>query len=129
MKKNCTLIELLIGISFVGIIAQVVCLIFLKQHLYHAVGLWVGILISAGMAIHMQYSIEAGLNMSEEAGAKHMQKASFLRTIVICAVIAVVLYKKWGNPLTILVGIMALKVAAYSQPFLHKILEKRRKGE
>lgn len=124
MKKNSTLIELLIGIFSVGIIAQIVLLIFFERHLYHAVGLWVGELISAGMVIHMQRSIEDGLDLSGEAGVKHMQKGSAMRMIIACVVIAVVLYKEWGNPLTLLIGVMGLKMAAYMQPFIHKILEK-----
>lgn len=128
MKKNSTLKELLIGIFIVGILTQIVCLIFLKRHLYHAVGLWAGILISVGMTIHMQHSIEDGLDLQGDAGVKHMKKAYMMRTMVACVVIAIILYFGWGNPLTIIVGITALKVAVYLQPLVHKALEKRRKG-
>lgn len=128
MKKNSTLKELLIGISFVGILAQIVCLIFLDRHLYHAIGLWVGILLAAGMAIHMQRSIEDGLDLLGDAGVKHMKKAYLMRTTVGCIVIAVVLYYDWGNPITILLGVMTLKIAVYLQPLVHKVLEKRKKG-
>ena len=128
MKKNSTLKELLIGVSLVGILVQIVCLIFLERHLYHAVGLWTGIAISVGMAIHMQRSIEDGLDLQGDAGVKHMKKAYMMRTMVVCVVIAVVLYFDWGNSLTIVIGIMALKIAVYLQPLVHKVLEKRKKG-
>lgn len=128
MKKSSTLKELLIGIFIVGILAQIVCLIFLKRHLYHAVGLWAGIFISVGMAIHMQRSIEDGLDLLGDAGVKHMKKAYVMRTGVVCIAMAVIMYFDWGNPLTILLGITALKVAVYLQPLVHKVLEKRKKG-
>lgn len=128
MKKNSTLKELLIGIFVVGILAQIVCLIFLKRHLYHAVGLWVGIFIAAGMAVHMQRSIEDGLDLMGDAGAKYMKKGYLTRTLVVCAVMAAVMYFDWGNPITILLGVMALKVAVYLQPLVHKVLEKVKKG-
>lgn len=128
MKKNNTLLELLIGVVLVGFLSQIVCLIFFKQHLYHAVGLWTGIGISIGMAIHMQRSIEDGLDISGDAGVKHMKKAYLTRTAIAIVVMAVVMYFNWGNPITILVGVIALKVAVYLQPLVHKVLEKRQKG-
>ena len=128
MKKNSTLKELLIGIFSVGILSQIVCLIFLKRHLYHAIGLWVGIFIASGMAIHMQRSIEDGLDLMGDAGVKHMKKAYLMRTTIVLVIMAAVMYFDWGNPITILVGVMALKVAVYLQPLVHKVLEKRKKG-
>lgn len=128
MKKNRTLLELLIGVVLVGILSQIVCLIFLKRHLYHAVGLWVGIFISVGIAIHMQRSIEDGLDILGDAGVKHMKTAYLTRTAVTVVIIAAVMYFDWGNPLTILIGIMALKVGVYLQPLVHNVLEKRKKG-
>ena len=128
MKKDSTLKELLIGIVVVGITAQLLCLLFGTQHLYNAIGLWVGVILATGMAIHMQRSIEDGLDLMGDSGVKHMQKASATRMLVVSAIMAVVLYKQWGNPLTLLVGIMTLKLGAYMQPLTHKILEKRRKG-
>lgn len=128
MRKNSTLKELLVGILLVGIISQLVCLIFWNDILYHTIGLWVGVGVAAGMAIHMQRSIEDGLDLMGESGVKHMQKASAMRMVVACVVMAVVLYKGWGNPITLLVGVMALKVAAYMQPLVHRVLTKIRKG-
>lgn len=128
MKKNRTLLELLIGVVLVGVFSQIVCLIFFKRHLYHAVGLWTGILISIGMAIHMQRSIEDGLDILGEAGVKHMKKAYMARTAVAVVIMAMVMYFDLGNPLTILVGVIALKLAVYLQPTVHKVLKKRKKG-
>ena len=128
MKKNSTLMELLMGILVVGIVSQFVCLIFFKQHVYHAVGLWTGVAVAAGMAVHMQRSIEDGLDLMGDSGVKHMQKASATRMLIACVVMAIVMYYNWGNPLTLLLGVMALKLAAYMQPFMHRVLEKISKG-
>ena len=128
MKRDKTLMEVLLGILVVGIVSQLVCLIFFRQHIYHAVGLWAGVAVAVGMAIHMQRSIEDGLDLMGDSGVKHMQKASAIRSIVACVVMAVVLYYDWGNPLTLLLGVMSLKLAAYMQPLMHSILEKISKG-
>ena len=128
MKRNSTLKELITGIMVLGIVFQLALVLFFRQHFYHAIGLWVGILLSVGLAIHMQYSIEDGLDLRGEDGVKHMQKAAVLRMVVSCVVVAVVLYYEWGNPLTLLIGIMSLKMAAYLQPITHRIFEKTKKG-
>ena len=122
MKKNSTLIELLMGILVVGIVSQLLCLIFLKQHVYNAVGLWTGVAVAAGMAVHMQRSIEDGLDLMGDSGVNPMQQASATRMLVACVVMAIVMYYNWGNPLTLLLGVMALKLAAYMQPFMHRVL-------
>ena len=128
MQRDSTLKEILIGIFTFGVLAQLVCLLFHGSLLYHTVGLWTGIVISFGVAIHMKRSIEDGLDLTGDAGVKHMKKAYLLRTSVVCVLVAVVLYFHWGNPLTILLGITALKIAVYTQPLVHKILYKKRKG-
>ncbi len=128
MKKNSTLTEVLIGIMLSGLFAQLVCLIFFERYLYHAIGLWTGILVSIGMAIHMQRSIEDGLDLMGDTGVKHMRNAYLTRTVVSVVIIATVIYFDWGNPITILVGITAFKLAIYLQPLVHKVLEKLRKG-
>lgn len=128
MRKNSTLIELLMGILVVGIVCQLLCLFFFRQYVYNAVGLWTGVAIASGMAVHMQRTIEDGLDMMADSGVKHMQKASASRMLVACALMAVVMYYDWGNPLTLLLGVMALKLAAYMQPFMHRVLGKKSKG-
>ena len=127
MKKDNTLKELLVGIFAVGVLVQVICLFFRENFIYHTVGLWVGILASAGMAIHMKRSIEDGVDLPGEAGVKYMKRAYVMRTAIVCVVIAAVLHFELGNPFTILIGVMALKLAAYFQPWIHKIVKK--KGE
>lgn len=124
--KNSTLKELLIGIGIVGIVSQILCLILFNRHLYHAIGLWTGIGISFVITIHMQRSIEDGLDIAGDAGVKHMKTAYLLRTGISVLVMATVMYYGWGNPLTILLGIMALKIAVYLQPVMHKVLEKQK---
>lgn len=121
MKKDNTLAELLIVILVIGIIEQILCLIFLENHLYHAVGLWTGIFLGMGLAIHMKRSIEEALDFPAESAQKYMQSATIKRMVISCIVIGIVLYFDWGNSLTILAGIFALKIAAYMQPFMHNV--------
>lgn len=128
MKKNNTLLELLIGVFATGVIAQIVCLLFFKRYVYNAIGLWVGVLVATGMVIHMQRSIEDGLDLMGDAGVKYMKKGYLTRTTIAIVVMAAVMYFDWGNPITILVGVTTLKLAVYLQPFIHKVVEGKKKG-
>ena len=58
MKKDKTLTELIVGIIFLGAVVQIIILIAFQNDLYNAAGLWSGIVIGIGMAVHMKHSIE-----------------------------------------------------------------------
>lgn len=122
-KKDNTLLEMLVGIIIWGILSQIVLLIFFENYLYNAVGLWCGIVVAGGMAIHMKRSIEDAYDMQVDIG-KQIRADSIKRMCVAAIVIGAVFYFEAGNPLTVLVGIMSLKISAYAQPYMHKLLRK-----
>ncbi|MFR4380867.1 MAG: hypothetical protein ACLT3R_00600 [Roseburia sp.] len=63
MKKDKTLTELIVGIIFLGAVVQIIILIAFQNDLYNAPGLWSGIVIGIGMAVHMKHSIEDALDL------------------------------------------------------------------
>ena len=129
MKKNETLVELLIGIISLGIIMQIVCLIVSGNYLYNAIGLWCGIGLCCFSAIHMQRSIEDAVDLGEEGATKHVRKGYVLRMFVAILVIGCVIYFEIGNYVTLLIGVFALKIGAYLQPTTHKLLGKIKRGK
>ena len=122
-KKDNTLLEMLGGIIIWGILSQVVLCIFCKNYLYNAIGLWCGIVVAGGMAIHMKRSIEDAYDMQVDIG-KQIRVDSIKRMLVAAVVIGTVFYFEAGNPLTVLVGIFSLKISAYAQPYMHKLFRK-----
>ena len=124
MKKENTLLELLVGIVFAGIVIQIVCLLVSKNYLYDAVGVWSGIGISCFSAIHMKHSIEEALELGEVGAVKHIRIGYAVRMLVAILIAGVVIYFKLGNYITLLISIFSLKVAAYLQPLTHRILKK-----
>ena len=129
MKKNRIGMELIIGIILWAIVAQIVCVIVSKDYLYNAIGLWGGVAIASFMAIHIAYSIEDILDMGEEEGTKHSRSAVILRAVVAFIIMGVVIYFNLGNPMTLLVGALTLKMSAYIQPHMHKLFSRLQKGE
>lgn len=122
-KKDNTLLEMLVGIIIWGILSQIVLCIFFGNYLYNAIGLWCGIVVAGGMAIHMKRSIEDAYDLQVDIG-KQIRADSIKRMMVAAIVIGIVFYFEAGNPLTVLVGIFSLKISAYAQPYMHKILSK-----
>ena len=129
MKKNRIGMELILGIILWAIVAQIVCVIVSKDYLYNAIGLWGGVAIASFMAIHIAYSIEDILDMGEEEGTKHSRSAVILRAVVAFIIMGVVIYFNLGNPMTLLVGALTLKMSAYIQPHMHKLFSRLQKGE
>ena len=122
MKKNKILLELLIGIVLMGILIQIICIVVSKDYLYNAIGLWSGVAIACFMAIHMKRSIEDVLDLGEEGGVKRMRSTYLVRMTIVAIVMGVVIYFNLGNPITLLFGALTLKIAAYLQPYMHKLL-------
>lgn len=127
-KKDKTLKEMIIGMGCWGIMVQILLLVFFENVLYNSAGLWCGIAVSVGMAIHMKDSIEEALNYTEDAAPKKMQADSMKRMTFAAIAIGLVFYLKLGNPLTVLAGVFALKISAYVQPLMHKFFQKNKKS-
>ena len=129
MEKNNTLFEMIVGIIIWGMLAQVVLLIGFKDYLYNAIGLWCGIAVSVGWAIHLKRSIDEVVYLAGEYAEREYRSSAAKRMGIAAIVIGVVFYKGWANPLTVLVGIFALKISAYAQPSVHKVFQKFQKSK
>ncbi len=124
-RINKILPELILEIAVYGLIAQLVGMWLVKDKLYYTIGLWIGIAIAAGMAIHMAVVILDTVDMAAQKQARvRTTLFSVLRYIVVVLLFVVVLVFDLGNVLAMFVGVMGLKAAAYLQPFTHKLLEK-----
>ena len=127
MKKHDILTELLTGIISLGILIQIGMAIAFENYLYNAIGLWSGTAIACFMAIHMKRSIEDVLDLGEESGVKRMRSTYLVRMTIVAIAMGVVICFNLGNPITMLFGALTLKIAAYLQPYMHKVLQCLRK--
>lgn len=128
MKKlNPTLVELWTGSLFFTILALLAGIWFVQNKLAYALGLLVGTIVTMYLAWHMARSIERMLEKAEQGvdGSAGMRMSSLLRYgLVVLILIASAFVSEWVNPISVFVGILGLKVAAYLQPFTHKIVFK-----
>ena len=125
---NQTVWELIIGIVLVNALLEVIGLIFVSQKGAYTIGLVLGMLMAIGMVFHMNISIEKAMDIGGEHAKGYMLKSYAIRTVVVLAVIVCVGVLKFANLLSLLLGIMTLKVAAYLQPITHRFMESRKAG-
>lgn len=128
-RLNKALPELVMGIILYGIAAQSVGIWLTEQKAMYSAGLWLGILLAVGMAIHMAVVIEDAVSV--QSGRGKLITMSLLRYFAVAAAFLVISYFKLGNPIAAFVGVMGLKIAAYMQPLLHKVMIRlqRKEGE
>ena len=122
-KINRALVELWIGILFTGLVFQLVGMWFAEDKVLYTVALWIGVVLALVTVVHMYRTLDRALDLG--AGAqKAVTAANMVRYACIVVVFVIVLLTKVLNPLITFLGIMSLKVAAYLQPFTHKLCNK-----
>ena len=125
-KINETLLELLLGILLWGVLWQAGGVWFVADKAGCSLGLWLGIITAGLCAAHMYRSLDRALDLSEKDAQKYVMSRNMMRYGLIMAVLLVLMIMEAGNPLCCFLGVMGLKAAAYLQPFLHKVLKRRR---
>ena len=122
-KTDRTLLEMHLGQLAFGIVCQAVG-IFFAQHLgWYAASLWLGIAFSLAASTHMARTLDRALRMGE-AAAKYVTRGYLFRYLMIMLALIVSALTKVLNPLVVFLGYMSMKVAAYLQPFTHKVLNR-----
>lgn len=119
-EMNRALLELDLGILFCGTVCQLVGMWFTGQKGLYCAALWLGILLALLGSWHMYRTLDRALDLGDGA-AKVMVSGNLLRYAVLAIVLAVVAVTDVLNFLIVCLGYMTMKVAAYLQPFTHKI--------
>ena len=120
---NRALLELWIGILFVGLLCQLIGMWFADSKVLYSIALWMGIVLALVTVVHMYRTLDRALDLG--AGAqKAVMTANLIRYGCIVIVFMIVLLTDVLNPLITFMGLMSVKVAAYLQPFTHKICNK-----
>lgn len=124
-RINDVLPELVLELFIYGLIVQLAGVWFVEDKLRYSTGLWIGIAVAVGMAINMAIVIRDTVDLAAEKQAKTRTTLfSVLRYVVVVIAFVVVVYFKLGNAITMFIGVMGLKAAAYFQPFTHKLIRR-----
>lgn len=122
-ERNRTLLEMHIGMLFIGIVCQLVGAFIVKNQARYAAGLWFGILMAAVSAVHMHRSLDRALSMGEGA-SKLVLRDYMIRYVCIVVILLIIIKTEVMNPLVVFMAYMSLKVTALIQPITHKLCNK-----
>ncbi len=122
--EHYTLVELWIGILLWGVVIEAVLLLAFDNKLYRSIGLLIGLIGAGLMAAHMEYTIGKALGAGEAGAEKTMRLGYLLRYFTAALVMILAAVSGKADPITIFAGLMSLKLAAYIEPYTHKISEK-----
>ena len=124
-RLNDALPELILGIIVYGVIVELAGVWFVTDKLRYTTGLLIGILLACGMAVNIAVVLQDAVAVSgtQHAQAKIIAK-SVLRYVVIVIVFFAMMKFHLGNLYTAFIGVLGLKIAAYLQPFTHKMILK-----
>ena len=129
-RINPVLPELVAGIVIYGSVVQITGIWFVEDKLGYTIGLWYGIAIAIGMAINLATVIYDAITFDGEENAnKRVAAKSMLRYVVVAILFGILGYFEFGNLITAFLGVMGLKVSAYIQPYLSKIVSKLEGGD
>lgn len=121
---NRTVLELESGIAAFGLVCQAMGVWFVQDKGSYSLGLWIGIVIAMLCGLHMYVTLDRAFDGPEGDVSKRMTVANVTRYLVVVIVFMILALTRTGNPIVTFIGIMGLKVAAYMQPFTHKLTNK-----
>ena len=124
-RLNDSLPGLVAGIVIYGLIIQFTGVWFVEDKIRYSTGLWVGIAIAVGMAIHLAIVIYDSVTVDGTKGAnRRIVMKSALRYIVVVILFFILGYFNLGNLITAFLGVMGLKISAYAQPLVNLVKDK-----
>lgn len=123
-KINRTVLEMELGILFLGVLAQIIGAFVVKDQVMYAKSLWFGILLACASTCHMYRSLDRALDQPEKTASRMIFRAYVLRYVIVIFCLVVIMATEVMNPLIFFFSYMSLKVTAFLQPITHKLCNK-----
>ena len=124
-RINPALPGLVAGIVIYGLVIQITGVWFVEDKLGYSVGLWYGIAIAIGMSVNLAMVIYDTVTFYAEGDAnKRVAAKGLLRYLIVAVLFFILGYFEFGNLFTAILGVFGLKISAYMQPLLNKLVNK-----
>ena len=124
-RLNDALPGLVAGIIIYGVIIQLTGAWLVDDKLRYSVGLWYGIIIAVGTAINLAQVIYDSVSLGDSDHARRrIIIKSLLRYVVIVILFFILGIFNFGNLFTAFLGMLGLKISAYAQPALGRVIDK-----
>jgi DNA integrity scanning protein DisA with diadenylate cyclase activity len=121
-KINETLFDLLIGIIMYGLLLLLLSFILPSGNkMTYLLGSILGIVVSIFLSFHLYRSIDKSLYMNEKRAINYSRSMTIFRLLIMFVALILTLYLPTiFNTISVLLGIMSLKISAYLQPVTHR---------
>lgn len=110
----------LVGIGIYAVIIEIVGIIFSENLISYTLGLVFGVLIAIFLFFHMAKTLDKALDLSEKGATRYVKGQSLLRLFIMLAVLTIGMLTKSLNFITVLLGVLGLKIGALATPFILK---------
>ena len=111
-----------IGIGAYAILIEIIGIFFSGNILSYTLGLLFGVVASIFLFHHMAKTLDYALDLQEGDASKYVKRQSFLRLAVMLAVLTIGMITKQLMFITVLLGLLGLKIGALVTPFILKHL-------
>lgn len=123
-KQTC--LEMMVGIIGSTILIAIVGAIFAPNKGTFVLGVVLGGILAIGILMQLYRSIDKSLAMDERSAEKYAVRSSMIRLLFMgIALVIGLLLPNIFNVVGILLGLLGLKICAYTQPLVHVVLAKK----
>ena len=127
-KALTTLKSMEIGIVLSVLVLALVGVFIVKDKLQFALGAALGCVVACGMAVHIYVTIDKALDLPEDKSSGYVTRMALLRLMLMgIPVLLACFLPGVFNVLGVLLGLTGLKLGAYLQPGVLKIINKPEK--
>ena len=123
-QLNPSLPLLLLGIIMWGCLVQLTGVWFVEDKIRYSSGTWIGTALATFMAINLALVIESAVDNGSKVGTLRFK--SIIRYLVVVIVFAIMVYFDLGNWISAFISVLGLKVSAYAQPLIIKIIHREK---
>lgn len=123
-QLNPSLPLLLLGIIIWGLLVQITGVWFVEDKIRYSTGTWIGVALAVFMAINLALVIDSAVERASKVGTLRFK--SIIRYLVVIIVFVIMVYFNLGNWISAFISMLGLKVSAYAQPLIIKLIHKER---
>ena len=124
-----TLYSLILGTVASGVFFGVLGILFFSgARAAFALGVCLGMVTACSIAVHLYKTIDRALDMAAESAVSYTRRMALLRMgLMGIPVILALLLPDFFHVLGVLLGLLGLKMGAFLQPGILKLIQKRKR--
>ena len=125
MKKPTeVVVEMWIGELFFAVLCELIGFFLVKNRITYTIGIASGMLLACFAIYHMWWVIDKSFDKDEKDAGKFAGAQYGIRYALLILLVSVLYVTNWGNAFAAFLSYIGMKVAAYIQPFIHKLIRR-----